>query len=329
MRILLTIVLLYGVLLGSAQAELTGKFFFNEEGIKETGLKSIEGTTVSPSARGIVIRQPSGRLSKRHAWTLFTQESLRQFHADPQIRPLVEVLIDIKEEDIKAGNFVPDIPERAPRPPVNVSNEVSPGVPPTTGLIAGFFSGGGMILMLLMAGASGWAGWVMGDFKRYPKPVFAGIGAAVPFLGPIVMYFLPPRRMRINIPTDDDEEEEEEEEEDEEEEEEEEYVEPEPEVPAAPTYPETQVFKRGDFNLNRRFVEHRFAKFTKPLPAGEEEMIMVVKSARGEFITNHILKMPDEGMTIQIQKSEGATVDETIPYTDLLEIKVKHRDAPE
>ncbi len=170
----------------------------------------------------------------------------------------------------------------------------------------------------------------MGEYKRYPRPVFAGIGAATPIIGPIVMVFLPVRRMRIHVPSNEEEEEDEDEEDDEDEDEEEE-VEQEPiyEEPAAPVYPETEIFKRGEFNLNRRFVEHRFAKFTKPLAGADADMVMVVKSARGEFITNHILKMAEQGVSIQIDKGNGATVDETIPYTDLLEIRVKHRDAPE
>ncbi|MDA7916542.1 hypothetical protein N9B94_04835 [Verrucomicrobia bacterium] len=322
MRNLLAIALLFGILLSSAHADIEGIFHFKDG-------TSVEGTARSPTGRGVIFkRKDNGRLTKRYVWTLFTGETLRVFSGDPTMATFVEVLIRPTEAEMKSGEFAPDIPERAPKPAISVGETEAPRLPPAeVGMIGGFFSGGGMLLLLIFAGASGWAGWVMGEYKRYPKPAFAGIGAALPFIGPIVMYFLPLRRIRISVPTPLNIEEEDEDEDEEEEEEEEIYVEPEP---VAPSYPATEIFKRGDFNLNRRFVEHRFANFSKALEGDDVDMIMVIKSARGEFISNHITKLPEEGMVFQVQKGDGnAYVDQTIPYTDLLEIRVKHRDAPE
>ncbi|MBI3191060.1 MAG: hypothetical protein HYZ36_00220, partial [Pedosphaera parvula] len=91
--------------------------------------------------------------------------------------------------------------------------------------------------------------------------------------------------------------------------------------------PPTQSFKRGEFNLNRRFIETKFAGFFRVIPSeAEKDMNLIMKTARGEFIGKRVLRITNEELCLQVP-SGGGTVDEVIPIVDIFEIQIRHKDA--
>lgn len=322
--------------------------FFTTDGQK------IVGRTVKFSAEGVSFKYTegprAGNFSEKIAWMRFTPETLRFFaDQDLEARQYAQLLIVIPSADMDE-----ELPSANDR--VNVASIENPESKSHgrehqgAGLIGSFFKGGGFLLFLLLYGANLYAGYELSFFRRYPVPVTCGAAAVAPFIAPIVFLCMPTKKKRRVVV-----------EEPVEEEYEEEYAEggeygaeavaydeygnplpsehagygqayaaPEPE-PQPVVLPETKVFKRGQFNLNRRFVESKFAGFFRAVPGeNEKDMILVVKAAQGEFISNRILKATNTEVTFAVHKGDGdAFMDKVIPLNDLLEITLKHKDSPD
>jgi len=318
--------------------------FFTTDGQK------IVGRTVKFSAEGVSFKYTegprAGKFSEKIAWMRFTPETLRFFaNEDLEARQYAQLLIVIPDADM--DQEMASVNDR-----VNVAAIESPESKSHgreyqgASFIGSFFKGGGMLLLLLLYGANMYAGYELSFFRRYPVPVTCGAAAVAPFIAPIVFLCMPTRKKR-RVVVEEPEEEEYEEEYAEGEEygaeavvydeygnplpsEHAAYAEPEPE-PEPVVLPETKVFKRGQFNLNRRFVESKFAGFFRAVPGeNEKDMILVVKAAQGEFISNRILKATNTEVTFAVNKGEGdAFMDKVIPLNDLLQITLKHKDSPD
>jgi hypothetical protein len=104
--------------------------------------------------------------------------------------------------------------------------------------------------------------------------------------------------------------------------------EPEPApAPAAPKLPEPVVYRRGQTMFNRRFFETKLAGFLRMVPSdAERDMVITIKSARGEYMGNRISKLQPEDLTLQFHRGTASS-DVTIPFTDIQEVTVKHKDA--
>jgi len=98
-------------------------------------------------------------------------------------------------------------------------------------------------------------------------------------------------------------------------------------VPSPAGLPQTQVFPRGAFTFNRRFFETKFAGFFGVVRRdAEKEMVMFVKSARGQFVATRISRIAANDMHIQVQKGQ-ASEEVMIPFSEIQEVQLKHQDA--
>jgi len=96
---------------------------------------------------------------------------------------------------------------------------------------------------------------------------------------------------------------------------------------AAPTLPETQVFKRGQFTFNRRFIETKFASFFGIARRdADKDMILLIKAARGEFPATRISRIAASDMHVEVRKG-NASSEVQIPFVEISEIHLKHKDA--
>lgn len=291
----------------------------------------IVGEPSSLSRQGVVFKldpPPPGKspFSGRVAWTNLTENALRELaKARPDAAPFVRLLLPPSPEEIQQQIEVA-IPE-ARKPEIVIGEIPSPGRPHAgASVIGSLFSGGGLVLLLILYATNLYAAFEIAQFRNYPWPLVTGIAVAAPFLTPVVFLCLPRRREVVA-------------EEGTVEEEQVEEAEPEPELAveaepaqpvavATPPIPPTKYFKRGEFNINRRFIETKFASFFRAIPSEEErDLNLVIKSARGEFTGRRILKITNTELTFQVPKAEGATVDEVIPLNDILEIQIRHKDA--
>ncbi len=61
-----------------------------------------------------------------------------------------------------------------------------------------------------------------------------------------------------------------------------------------------------------------------PSPA-EQDLRIHLKSSRGDFIGRRITRITPTELYLQVAK-EDATADEMIPFTEILEVQVRHKD---
>lgn len=292
----------------------------------------ISGEPSSYSRDGLVVRQPDGRFSPRTPWYKFTPEALQLLAGDPKARPFVEPLLPPKIEDTAA-------PTRAP---IRIVEPPKPELPPPgTGLLAGLTTPMGLALTLIFLLANLYAAYEIAVFRNYPPPVVIGAAVPLPVIAPLAFLCLKTRPFKA-APLPEDLQ-----------------AEPEPppdepkpalpkpgipddDEPASPglklsahgqedeanvplEYEET--YRRGEQVLNRRFFETQFRGFFRvALGPRERNLVLVIKSARGEFIGQRISRISNNELHLQL-RSGGATAEVMIPFVDITEVSVRHKDA--
>lgn len=330
----LTVLLAVVVMVSSLSAQVVV-----ENGqVKRGKFKLKDGTEISgdvsgPNQVGVLFRYTegdnAGKFTKRYKWEEFSQETLADFKQDNRVKRYVELLIEIKTTDF--GTVQDEtLPERKPRPPVEVKpvSKATREFADAT-VFGALFSGSGLILLLLIYGANLFAAYEVAYFRNYHFAVVCGTAAVVPVIGPLVFLCLPTRSKHAPVvdagpqPGDTADVM------NEEDEEEEAVVEVAP-MPVVAQIPATQVFKRGEVAINRRFIETKFAPFFRVIIGdNEKDLRLVIKSSKGEFVGNRVSKVTQTDMSLQITNESGASIEETFPIADIFEIQIRHKDAPE
>lgn len=209
---------------------------------------------------------------------------------------------------------------------------------PAKGSLLGamFKSSVGLLCLLLLYAANIYAAYEISVIRAYPAAMVCGVAAVAPLVGPIVFLCL-----KTRLPSREGEEEE-------------------PlESPAAAAeahqpsashddpamapaeaarttasaagqaaaVPQTQVFKRGQFTFNRRFIETKFSTFFTAVRRGDDkDMVLLVKSVRGEHVAARISRISANDMHLEVHKG-GASQEVMMPFVEIQEIHLKHKDA--
>ncbi len=285
----------------------------------------IEGEIVQGKPEFLQIRVDGSRYEKL-SWDKLSQATLKQLAGDPKlkleafIQPYLEVLEDatIKKTEV----VIKPVP-RLERP--------------AKGSLFGalFGSSVGLLALLLVYAANIYAGYEISIIRAYPAAMVCGIAAIAPIIGPAVFLCLPTKMKAV------------------EEEEQPEAAAPDAaptspladpgaaaaapsghggltiaHAPAAPAaaVPEPQVFKRGQFTFNRRFIETKFSGFFGVVRReAEKDLVLVIKSARGEFTATRISRIATNDLHADVHRG-GASQEVQIPFSEILEIRIKHRD---
>ena len=88
----------------------------------------------------------------------------------------------------------------------------------------------------------------------------------------------------------------------------------------------TQVFQRGAFTFNRRFFETKFPGFFGIVRReAEKDLVMTIKSARGEYTCQRVTRIAANEVHVQVQKGP-ASEEIMIPFSEIQEIQLKHKD---
>lgn len=281
------------------------------------------GTPLTPSAKGIIIKLDSGGFTPTIAWEKFSQEALKELVKNPKAKAFAEVLIEIALEDMKEEPD-PVAPVAKAKPPIVVKEFPSPGRPATkSGLISAMFGTqiGFFILMVLYAGNI-FAGYEVAIYRNRPAALVCGIAAVAPVIGPVVFLCLPFNRP----PPEPEQPMEAPEVEEAPPEEMVEEASAEGAVPAEPAKPEPVIFKRGEFSFNRRFFETRFSGFFKVMPSeAEKNLVLAIKCAKGEFVGKRISKISATELSLQLFTG-GASSEEPILFNDIFEVQVRQKD---
>ena len=321
-------ILLCGLLCGISRADT---FQLNDG-------TTLSGDIISYAENGLRVKFADGNYSDPVPWTKFSQEDLKKLAQNPKIAPFASAFIEESDEERAKKTEVlnPVIPTRLKRPAVHsIFNAM-------------LSSSVGLFVIVILYGAGIYAAYEVALYRRRPRGLVCGL-AAVPGIGlasPIIFLSLPPARLSM--------------------EEEETYraeTAPPAEAPAfiVPGSPEaqaaeaaaaapapgglhiahaapaaasgappppTQVFQRGAFMFNRRFIETKFPGFFGVVRReADKDMVLIIKAARGEYIIERVSRIAANDMHAQVRKGQ-ATEEVMIPFTEIQEIRLKHKDSP-
>jgi hypothetical protein len=179
-----------------------------------------------------------------------------------------------------------------------------------------------VVLLLLVYAANIYAAYEISVFRQQPPALVCVVAGVLPIIGPAIFLAMPTRQAKQEpaweAPV------------------EEATV---PETPAMeeappptpdetqPTLPQPVVYPRGQFTFNRRFFETKFAGFLKMVPGdAERDKVIHIKSARGEYTGQRLTKIEPNELYLQIRKGT-ATEDVMIPFSEVFEVTVKHKDS--
>lgn len=290
---------------------------------------TLTGEIILPAtADGVNIKVSQGNY-QRVAWTNLAQVTLQELVKDSRLAPFAEPYIEISDEErLKKTEVVIKPPPRLERPP--------------KGSLLGalFGSSVGMAVMLLLYAANIYAAYEISLIRAYPAAMVCCVAAVAPVIGPILFLCLPTRMEAASeapseetppgeqsatgepaavaaAPSG-------------------EVVEPaspgglslaRPQAAPASAAPAPQVFQRGQFTFNRRFIETKFVGFFGIVRRdADKDMVMQIKSGRGEFTANRITRIAANDMHVEVRK--GATTSEvSIAFAEIQEIRLKHKDA--
>jgi hypothetical protein len=293
--------------------------------LEMTDGSKVSGEVILAKPDGLQIRVEGNKYEKLE-WSKFSQATLAELKKDNKLAQYAEPYIEIPlDEKIKKTEVtIKEVP-RLERPP--------------KGSILGamFSSSVGIVCLLLLYGANIYAGYEIATVRAYPPAMVCGIAAVAPIIGPVIFLCLPTKMG----PTQDELA-------DEQRAATEElqaatYGEAAAPKPGsagseptksheshtahATVVPQTQVFKRGQFTFNRRFIETKFAGFFGMVRKdAEKDLLLIVKSARGEFIVTRISDIGATDMKVDVH-SGGASQQTLIPFVEILEMQIKHKDA--
>ncbi len=280
----------------------------------------IEGDIVQAKPEFLQIRVDGNRYEKI-AWDKLSQATLKQLAGDPKLKleSLIQPYLEGADDaTIKKTEVVIKPVPRLDRPAKR-------------SLLGALLSSSvGLIALLLLYAANIYAGYEISVIRAYPAGMVCGIAAVAPLIGPVIFLCLP-TKMKATA---------------------EEEI---PEVaapvapgeapaeaaakaspgglslahaaaPAASAVPETQIFKRGQFTFNRRFLETKFSGFFGLVRReAEKDLVLLIKSARGEFIVTRISRIATNDLHADVHRG-GASQEVQIPFSEILEIQIKPRD---
>lgn len=293
--------------------------------------RKVEGDIIQGKPEFLQIRI-EGTTYEKITWDKLSQATLKQLLEDNRLKEFVEPYIEIPIEDIVKKTEVPVKPvPRLERPAAS-------------SILGGLFgSSVGLVVLLLVYLANLYAAYEVSVIRAYPAGMVCGVAAVAPIVGPAVFMFLPTKLKSVP------------------EESEEEaaaaaaaahsatyadssplapdaaqaaaphgaysIAHPEAEAKAAGAHPPAQVYKRGQFTFNRRFIETKFAGFFGMVRhAGDKDLVMTVKAVRGEYVVTRVSRIAANDMHVEIHKG-GAMQEVQIPFLEIQEIQVKHKEA--
>lgn len=300
------------------------------EAYRLTTGETLNGEVLPASAndQGVQVKIGEGQYQKV-PWASFSQEDLKTFVKNQRMEPFVQPFIEPNpEEKIKRTEVAIKQPQRWDRAP-------------RQSLIGAMFSSSvGWFTLLLVYGAIIYAGYEVAIFRAQPPLLVAGL-SAIPGLGilaPIIFLSMPTRLKGGEPPP--------------------ETTEAAPPAEAVapvaqevnpmhtdgaahpaglklhtdtqaakPAHPETIVYQRGQTTFNRRFFETKFVSFFGVVRRdADKDMVLVIKSSRGEYTGQRISRIAAADLHLQVQHGH-ATEEVLIPFQEIQEVRLKHKDA--
>ena len=271
---------------------------------------TITGDIVKFDDNGLMIKTPD-EVYTNIAWARFSQGALKLASGNPKIRAFAEPFIEV------------DAAQRQPKPEIKVNAVVRLERPASPSLLGGLFTSSlGWFLLLLVYAANLFAAYEISIVKARSAAQVMGVSALLPIIGPVVFLVM---KMQTDAPTA--------------EEKAEEAMAAEvaaaqktPEEiqiaeaswkPQAEKKPEAQVFSRGKFTFNKRFIETRFGDFTGAASGGlAQKFTMEVRTMKELLAVERIAQIGPNEIIFETPKGQV-----TVPVSDIQEIKLNPKIA--
>ena len=275
-----------------------------EESLTLTDGGTVVGKITKSDDNGLTLRLPGEVYAATNvAWSRFSQASLKQLTVYPRIKLFVEPFIE------------PDASQLPPKPEVQIKDVVRLAKPVNPSILGGIWhSGIGRFILLVLFGANLFAAYEISIVRAKPMLQVMGLAAVLPVIGPIIFLAMPLKAEAASseaaaatgagdatgeIPAV----------------EEIHIVEAswrQDEKPA-----EAQVFSRGRFTFNKRFVETKFAGFVG-VPKGDAlKFTMTLKTLQAEFAVERIAQVGQADAIFETPQGQL-----TVAFTDIQEIKL-------
>ena len=280
------------------------------ETVTMTDGSSFTGDIIKFDANGMMLR--TGDTYTNLMWGRFSQDSLKQLaSSNPKIAAVVNVFI---------------VPEPAQRPKQN-EIKVNPVKrmqhPEHPSLFGGLFGSGlGLFILLALYAANLYAAYEVSIIRARPLAQVMGLSAILPVIGPIIFLWMPmkqdahpPEELEPAVSASELEGE---------------------HVPAADEVqvvdaswkpeekkPEPQIFARGKFTFNKRFLETKFAAYIGTPKGDALKFSMELKTPNGQFAVERITMIT--ATEAIFESSPGGQL--TVPFSDIQEIKLTPKSA--
>lgn len=269
---------------------------------------SVTGDIIKYDDNGMMLRDAADNYVTL-PWAKFSQDALKQLVKNPKVKPFVEVFIE------------PDQSLRPPKPEIKVTdvNEIRLERPAHPSIFGGLVSSSlGWFILLLIYAANLYAAFEVSVIRARPAEQVMGLAAVLPIIGPIIFLMMP---IKIEAPPVEDAVDE---------------TAPAsvialpPEAKAAEEAvkveeqkPQIQVFARGKFTFNKRFVETKFAGYVGAPKGDALKFTMELKAAQGHFNIVRIMQVAATDVTLETAERGSVKV----PLADILEIKLTPKAA--
>ena len=294
----------------------------------------VEGEIIQGKPEALQIRVGDGNYQKL-PWDKLSQKTLRMLAEDSKLKleSFVEPYIETPDD------------ERIKKTEVEIKGWPQLGRPAKQSLIIALFGSPlGLFMLVLIYAANIYAGYEIAAVRAFSPAMVCGVSAVAPIIGPVIFLCMP---TRLESSTEYEQE-------------------SKPAHASAPpafnpmaaditgethTLPggepvagglhishapataeasdahKTEVFKRGQFTFNRRFIETKFSGFFGVVRRSDtKDMVLLLKTARGEFTAVRISRIATNDMHVETRKGE-AMQEITIPFGEIQEIHLKHKDA--
>ena len=329
--------------------------------------KTLSGDPISFTDKGVVIKDADNKVQPRTPWASFSQEGLKEFAKNPKARPFVETLIDEPAPAPGGAEAVVPEVVVSKRPPAKWAEVKSkPELPESPGMIGGIFGTGvGWLSLIMCYAATIYAGYEVSVYRRRPRNLVMGL-SAIPGVGifsPIAFLIMPPVQSEEERKPNAVEQAAIQAAEGHKPEEKKGFVlgkakpkaaaagakpvatakpgapaaapAPSPvKAPAAPGAPaaaanlEPVVYRRGETNINKRFIETKFAGFFKavPGPAEKDMWVVWVTATGGEHWSKRIVSISQTELVVNCPQEGGGSLDETMQLVEIQEIHLRPQE---
>jgi hypothetical protein len=281
---------------------------------------TLRGEIASADEDGLVVRLDIGGFSPREPWVSFSQETLREFAANPDYAPLVEPFIELTADELQ---------QRAERREIIIREVVTrlerPTPRPT--LAGAFLTPIGLFMLVVLMAGNLYAAYEIALFRFRPPILVCGIAFVLPIVGPLIFLALPAYQP-APAPTEPTEE----------------LAGSSFSVPtgaergvgglslaaaekstAATALTQPQVYQRGEHTFNRRFFETKFPGFFRVvLGEAEKDLVLVIRTTRQEYVCKRISRISTNELHVMPVSSNSET---SIPFAEITTAILKHKDA--